>query len=122
MNRLTARLPFQECLEALREQISPLTFFTRHNIYRPKTSKVLGRVWDDGRFILESGCDPFSKRLAGVLTPSGEHTIIEYTWEHGVRHRMYGSPRFDEEESLSFLEEWLGARTLNGSSPEAPSS
>jgi len=104
----------QECLDALREQVSPLTFFVRNNLLKSKTSKVLGRVWDDGRFIMESSFDPFSKRLVGKLTSSGgEDTIIEYTWKRGLRHRLYGRPRFDEEEIFSFLEECLEARPVN---------
>ena len=118
MNQLETRLTFQVCLEVLREQIAPLSFFVRHNIFKSKTSKVLGKVWDDGRFLLESSHDPFSKRLVGKLNSCGEHTSINYTWKCGWQYRLYGHSRFDEEEILSFLEEWLEARPVNGSSSD----
>ena len=111
MHRLRTPLPLQECISRLREQIQPLTVFSRVNIFRSPTSEVSGHV-SDHTITLESSRDWYSKQLVGTLRPADDGTTIDYTWKAGLGHRIYGDARFDEEEILSFLAKWLGAHEV----------
>ncbi len=109
MRRLRTELSHEECVARLREQIQPLTLFSHMNIFRAPRSRVFGRV-SDSQITLESSRDRYSKRLLGRLLSSDGGTILEYRWKAGVGHRFWGDARFDEEEILSFLGEWLGTQ------------
>ena len=111
MRQLRTSLSPEECVTRLREQTQPLTFFSHMNIFRAPRSPVLGRV-SDREITLESSRDRYSKRLVGRLLPADTGTTIEYTWKRGLGHMFYGDARFDEEEILSFLAEWLGTQEV----------
>ncbi len=104
--------PFEVCLSILREQVQPLHWYSRIRLIPTRTSPVIGRVNDDGTFILESNKDPFSKRLVGYLKKDGNRTQIEAQWSIPFASRIYGSHRLDEEEILRFLRNWLKTETI----------
>ena len=111
MPLLYSNLPADECVRRLREQVQRRTILSRLNIFRPPRSRVIGEVSPTG-FSLESSFDPFSKRLVGTLVSQPEGTIIDYSWQTPLTHRIYGHSHFDEEQILSFLTEWLDAQPL----------
>jgi hypothetical protein len=106
MGCLRTKLSPKECSRRLREQVQKRTLLSRFNIFRSPTSRVFGSV-SDTSFTLESSLDRFSKRLVGTLIPDGEGTLIDYAWQTGAGHIVYGDARVDETEILSFLVEWL---------------
>jgi hypothetical protein len=106
--RFYTRLSINECLHRLREQVQPKTFWNRIFLFARRSSKIVGRVTDKG-FILEASHDLFSKRMKGRLVKSPSGTIIEFEWEKPFWSRLYGSYKFDENEILTFLKDWLDA-------------
>jgi len=106
MPQLHTKLSVDECVRRLREQVQPRSILLRLNIFRPVRSRVTGDVSHD-QFSLESSTDPFSKRLVGRFIPQNEGSIIDYTWQVPITHRVYGDSEFDETEILSFLTAWL---------------
>ena len=100
-------------MQVLRDQVQPLTLLARCNIFRPKTSVVLGKVLNDSSFVLESSRDAHSKRFVGRLIPGPDHTLIAYEWKQSLGHRLgLGNAAFDEDEILTFLHEWLRTETV----------
>jgi|SRR6267143_1410935 len=112
MAQLSTRLPPDECVRRLREQVEPLTIFRRLNIFRAAKSPVVGDISHD-RFLLESAADIFSKRLIGRFERSGDQTIIDYNWKIPLMHRIFGDSSGDESEILSFLARWLNAEAIS---------
>jgi hypothetical protein len=50
--------------------------------------------------------------MKGHLIEKPWGTEIEYEWEMPSWTRVYGSYKYDEEEILHFLDEWLNARSV----------
>ena len=116
MPQLYTPLSVDECIRILREQVLPLGFFARIKMLRPRTSSVLGKIRGH-TFVLETSKDPYSKRFVGSLMNDSEHTIIPYEWKRSLFPRplfarLLGYGRFDEEETLSFLQTWLKAEPV----------
>jgi hypothetical protein len=108
MPQLRTKLSSDECSQRLRQQVQRRTVWSRFNIFRPATSRVVGDVSSDA-FSLSSSADRFSKRLVGRFVPEPDSTLIDYTWQAPVTHHVYGDSRFDETEILSSLTDWLDA-------------
>ena len=111
MPQLRTKLSPGECSQRLREQVQQRTIWSRFNIFRPATSRVIGDVSSDS-FSLASSADRFSKRLVGRFLPQRDSTLIDYSWQAPVTHRVYGDSGFDETEILSFLTECLDAEPV----------
>jgi hypothetical protein len=105
---LFTKISIDECLRRLREQVQPMTFWNRNFYFAKRTSKVVGK-FTEKEFILEASRDLFSKRMKGMMIERPSGTIIEFVWEKPFWSRFYGSYKFDEEEIIAFLKEWLDA-------------
>src|SRR5688572_4486718 len=84
MAQLKTKLPIEDCIRTLQEQVPTLGLLSRCNIFRPKTSKVLGKLQGHS-FFLESSADTFSKRFIGTLHDHSGTTLIDYKWKSGMR-------------------------------------
>ncbi len=104
--------PIQVCLSILQQQVQPLRWYSRIRLIPKRISPVIGRVNDDGTFILESNKDPFSKRFVGYLKKDGNRTRIEARWSIPFGSRIYGSHRLVEQEILRFLKNWLRTEVI----------
>ena len=120
---LHTTLSVNECLNRLREQVFLIKSFFGGSGYAwlKRTSRVVGQVSDKG-FIIAATKDPFSKRMKGRLVEKPSGTDIEYEWEMPFWSHVYGWYKFDEEEILSFLREWLDAKPVaqNGNEKQHP--
>lgn len=110
---LHTNLSVNECLNRLREQVFLIKSFFGGSGYAwlKRTSRIVGIV-NDKEFIIAATKDPFSKRMKGRLVEKPWGTEIEYEWETPFWSHVYGHYKYDEEEILHFLDEWLNARPV----------
>lgn len=111
IHRLHTKLSVDECMSRLKEQVQPMTFWSRFFFFAIRTSRVVGRV-SDREFMLEATRDFFSKRMKGRLVESPSGTAIEFEWKTPFWSRLYGSYNLDEDEILTFFKDWLDAEQM----------